>query len=62
MDTGISTGHSSLVGRFPITLSSIEPYGYLQLPVKKKKLCEMEVVIFCSLNNYYLINPCMLIG
>ena len=49
MDTGISTGHSSLVGRFPITLSSIEPYGYLQLPVKKKNCVKWRLLFFAAL-------------
>ena len=49
MDTGISTGHSRLVGRFPITLSSIEPYGYLQLPVKKNLCVKWRLLFFAAL-------------
>ena len=42
MDTGFTTGYCSLVDHFSIKLSSIEPYGYLQLPVRKIFLVQLH--------------------
>ena len=51
MDTGFSTGYCSLVGRFPIKLSSIEPYRYLQLPVKKIGV-KWRLLFFAALKSH----------